>query len=203
MPSSSIVTSFNKSISDILILNNYINSSLVLDAKYQYVISEVIMLRLFSILESSFAEISFKLSCNAKYKNGTYPSILRRCNSIQQAHATMLTHNRTRAMMYLKWTKTSFIKDSIEHVLDINDKFYQGIRIHSNLINEMRIVRNHIAHRSTSTKNEYISLLRTKYGGNPNLTLGAYLTSTKRNPVANINYYINASRIILDDITKG
>lgn len=161
------------------------------------------MLRLFSILETTFAEISFKLACNAKYRNGNTPLILRRCGSLQQAHIAMLSYNRNRPKLYLKWTKASYIKESIEYVLDINDVFYQNIQIHGSLINEMRIVRNHIAHRSTSTKNEYISLLQTKYGGNPNLTLGAFLTSTKRNPIANIHYYINASRIILNDITRG
>ncbi|BAU55585.1 hypothetical protein [Mucilaginibacter gotjawali] len=166
-------------------------------------ISEIIMLRLFSIVEISIEEVALKLACGAKYKNGTPPIVLLRCRSMQDAHVNMLTHNRRRASRYLKWTKASYIRDSIQFVLNITDCFYSNIQIHGNIINEMRIVRNHVAHRSTSTKNEYLNLLRSRYGGNPNLTLGAFLISKTRNPISNIEYYIRAAKIVLNDITKG
>jgi hypothetical protein len=40
-----------------------------LDAKYQYVINEIVMLRLFSILENTIGEIAMKLACGANYRN--------------------------------------------------------------------------------------------------------------------------------------
>lgn len=203
MPRVSVITSLNTSVKDIAILSNYILRSKSLDAKYQYMISEVIMLRLFSTLEATISEVAFKLACGALYQNGTAPRILRPCCSIQDAHATMLNHNRPRPLQYHRWTKASLVKESIEHVLDVTDTFFVNIQYHGTLINEMRIVRNHIAHKTTSTKNEYNQLLSRTYGGNPRLTVGAFLTSTSRNPLANIDRYISTTRIILNDITKG
>lgn len=203
MPAPSINTSFNNSIRDILLLENYVHNCRGLDPKYQYMVSEVVMLRLFSIIESTIEEFALKLACGAKYKNGNSPVLLRRCNSLSNAHINMLNFNRRRSKPYLKWTRADFIEESIKYVLDINDVFYRNILIHANIINEMRIVRNHVAHRSTDTKNEYLAVLRSKYGANINLPLGVYLMSTARNPISNIMYYIQATRIILHDISNG
>lgn len=203
MPRVSVITSLNSSVNDIAILSNYNLGSKSLDAKYQYMISEVIMLRLFSILEATISEVAFKLACGAVYRNGNPPRILRNCSSIQDAHTAMLNYNRIRPLQYHKWTKASFIKDSIEHVLDITDSFFVNVQNHGASINEMRIVRNHIAHRSSSTRQEYNLLLSRTYGGNPRLTIGSFLTSTSRNPLANIDRYITTTRIIINDITNG
>lgn len=203
MPRVSVITSLNSSVNDIAILSNYNLGSKALDAKYQYMISEVIMLRLFSTLEATISEVAFKLACGALYRNGNAPIILRPCSSIQDAHTTMLNHNRRRPLQFHRWTKASFIRESIEHVLDVTDSFFVNVQNHGTLINEMRIVRNHIAHKSTSTRNEYNQLLRITYGGNPRLTVGSFLTSTSRNPLANIDRYISTTRIILNDIING
>lgn len=203
MPGVSVTTSYNKSFNEIVILANYINSSLGLEAKFQHMISEVIMLRLFSILESTISEVALKLACGAKYRNGNPPLVLQNCRSVQDAYSNMLSYNRQRPLQYLKWTKATFIKDSIEHILDVSDAFYSNVQNHGLLINEMRIVRNHIAHRSSSTASDYAQLLRQKYGGNPRLTLGAFLTSQNRHPIANITTYVQSSRIIVNDITNG
>lgn len=203
MPARSLATTYSKALSDILILENYINNFSSLDAKHQYLVGEVIMLRLFSILETTFSEVAFKLACGASYRSGTMPVVQLRCSSSADAHVKMLSHNRKKPKRYLQWTKAAFIRDSIEHVLDITDHYYQNIQIHGHLINEMRVVRNHIAHRSASTKADYITLLRTKYGGNPHLTIGAYLISTARSSISNITYYVSSSKIILNDISHG
>jgi hypothetical protein len=203
VPRVSVITSLNSSINDIAILSNYNLGSKSLDAKYQYMISEVIMLRLFAILEATISEVAFKLACGAPYRNGNIPLVLRPCRSIQDAHSTMLNYNRPRALQYHRWTKASFIRESIEHVLDVTDRFYVNVQNHGTLINEMRIVRNHIAHNSATTRNEYNQLLTRLYGGNPRLTVGSFLTSTSRNPLANIDRYIASTRIILNDITHG
>lgn len=161
------------------------------------------MLRLFSILDVTISEVAFKLACGATYRNGSNPLILENCRSVLDAYTKMLSHNRRKPMRYLQWTKANFVRDSIEHILDIRDHFYVNIQNHSNLINEMRIVRNQIAHNAPSTKTEYITLLRTIYGGNPKLTMGAFLTSTNRHAICNIDRYLTSTSIILNDITRG
>lgn len=203
MPRVSVISSLNRSTSDLAILSNYNLGSKALDAKYQYMISEVVVLRLFSVLVSTISEVAFKLACGATYRNGNNPIVLMQCSSINDSFIKMLSHNRRRSLPYLQWTKATFVRDSIKHILDLNDSYYINIQNHSNLINEMRVVRNHIAHRSTSTKQEYNYLLQQTYGGNPKLTIGTFLTSTNRNPISNIDRYIASARIILNDITNG
>ena len=203
MPKVSLISSLNRSIHDLAILSNFNLGSKALDAKYQYLISEVILLRLFSVLECTISEVAFKLACGATYRNGNNPIVLRQCSSIHDSFINMISYNRRKPLHYLQWTKATFVRTSIEHILDINDSYYANIQNHSNLINEMRVVRNHIAHRSTSTKQEYDILLQQIYGGNPKLTIGTFLTTTNRNPISNIDRYIASTRIILDDITNG
>ncbi len=112
MPRVNVITSLNKSVNDIAILSNYNLGSKSMDAKYQYMISEVIMLRLFSTLESTISEVAFKLACGALYRNGNAPLIITHCRSIQDAHSTMLNHNRRRSLQYHRWTKASFVRES-------------------------------------------------------------------------------------------
>jgi hypothetical protein len=203
VPRVSVAVTINKSTRDIGIISNYNTQSKSLDATYQYLISEVVMLRLFSILEDSISEIAFKLACGAIYTNGNAPIILIPCRSMLNAHNLMLSHNRTTPLRYHQWTKADLIKKSIKHVLSTSDSFYSNIQNHSALINEMRQVRNHIAHRTASTKTKYYSVLSSIYGGNPRLTTGAFLTSTSRHTLSNIDRYISSTQIILNDITKG
>jgi hypothetical protein len=161
------------------------------------------MLRLFSILEHSISEFAFKFACGALYRNGNSPRVLRLCNSIQDANSQMLSFGRRNPLAYHRWTKDNLIQKSIQNVLDISDSYFLQIQIHANTINEMRIVRNHIAHKSANTKREYHNLLTSLYGGNPRITAGAFLTSTTRHTRANIDKYVLATNVILNDISNG
>ena len=51
MARANIHSIYNKAIRDIQILSSYVQQSSNLEPKYQYIVSEVVMLRLFSILE--------------------------------------------------------------------------------------------------------------------------------------------------------
>ncbi len=60
----------------------------------------------------------------------------------------MLALGRPTPLRYLKWTKASYVRESIEHVMDTGDRFFTEVRNYGSLINELRIVRNHVAHRT-------------------------------------------------------
>ena len=203
MPRVNVSTTYNSSIGDILILENYLNSCATLESRYQYMISEVVMLRLFSILEQSIADLACKFACGANYVNGRIPITHVRCRSIQDAAAQMIVIGRRRPLGYLKWTKINFIEDSIMHVLNTTDFFFVNLQNHSVIINEMRIVRNQVAHRTLSTTISYRNEIRRIYGANLNIGLGVFLLSTNRNPLANIRRYITSTRVILNDAIKG
>lgn len=204
MPLPRLTSTYNASINDISILTRYIADSSQLDSRYQYMISEVVMLRLFSILEFSIADIACKLACGALYRDGTNPLVLHPCHNISHASAQMLSFGRGRnPLRFLQWTKADLIEKSIRNVLDINDNFNRYVQLNAALINEMRIVRNHVAHKTASTRNDYYQLLSTIYSLNPRINIGPYLTSTTRHARSNINKYLLSVPIILNDLTKG
>lgn len=203
MPRVSILATHKKALNDISIINNYLTLSKSLDSKYQYMIGEVMMLRLFSVLEHSISDTALKLACNASYRNGNFPTVLLSCSSKNDAYGQMLSYNRTTPLRYLQWTKADLVKKSIKKVLDLNDSFYINIRNNSAILNEMRIVRNHIAHRASNTYTEFKSVIRSLYGANPKISIGAFLTSTKRHSRPNIERYVMSTKIIINDFTHG
>lgn len=199
-----INTSYNNSINDIGILSNYMTDCVGLESKYQYLISEVVMLRLFAILETTIGEMALKFACGALYKNGTTPLTQVVCSSINDANGKMLTHNRARSpLRWLKWTNETDIEKSIKHVLVLTDKFFVAVQNHAALIDEMRIIRNHIAHRNSGTARQYYQVLRGIYSANLKIAMGAYLISTARQPLPNIKRYLLSVPVILQDLSNG
>lgn len=203
MAVASLTTSFDRSIRDIDILANYLNDLPSFDAKHQYLISEVIMLRLFSVYEIYVSEIALKLACGARYRNGTSPVVLIPCKSSLDAHTKMLSHGRAKSLQFLKWTTVKEVGKSINYVLDKSGTYYTRLQNHSVVINEMRIVRNEIAHRTSGTKQLFNTEMARIYGANVRLSMGAFLTSPKRHTLTNISRYALTVKVILDDITRG
>lgn len=199
----SVLSSLNNGIADLNNLSSYRSGSSLLEPKYQFLVNEVLMLRIFSILEFSFAEVAYRLSCGASYLNANSPSLFYKCKNIQDAHSKMLSLGRRNPKRFLKWTTEKDIKDNIRYIIDPNDPYISYLKIHSSLIEEMRVVRNHISHKTNSTRQEYKNLIRTKYGANAKLAVGVFLTSVKRNPIPMIDTYLSSSHIILKNITSG
>ncbi|MEQ1621004.1 MAG: hypothetical protein ABL919_06330 [Methylococcales bacterium] len=85
----------------------------------------------------------------------------------------------------------------------MNEKFITNAQIHGALIDQMRKVRNVLAHNTSSAKADFSEVVRQIYGANIKLTAGAFLCSTRRSPVCNLSRYIASTRIVLSDIAKG
>lgn len=198
----SINVTYNKAIDDISILESYRHSSSSLDPKYQHFIAEIIMLRLFSILENSIKDTAMKVACQAEYRNGSIPNVNLRCKSLIDAENQFINYNRTKPQK-LKWTKARFVKDSVKKIIPINEKFLLSVSNSALVLDEMRKIRNHIAHRTSSTYQDYKSVILSVFGANLKIQPGAYLISTKRLPVSRIDYYIRSVKIIITDITLG
>lgn len=204
MPVASITTTYNNSINEIRILSGYMSDCANLESKYQYFISEVVMLRLFAVLETTLGEVALKLACGALYKNGIAPLTHITCTSIRDAENKMATFGRGRnAIRFLKWNQESDVEKMIRFVLVLTDAYFVNIQNHAVLIDEMRNIRNHIAHRNRGTARNYYQVLRNIYTSNIKITMGAFLNSTARNAIPNIQRYLTSTPIILHDITKG
>lgn len=198
----SVKVTYDKAISDIQILENYRNESLSLEPKFQSFVSEVVLVRLFSIIEISLKETALKIACQAPYRNGTIPSLHIKCRSLIDAENQFINYNRP-SPARLAWTNGKYIKDSVKKVIPGTEPFRTNIIVHGSTLDEMRKVRNHVAHRARSTYSKYMEVVTSTFGAKLNIQPGPFLTSTKRIPTAKIDYYLGAAKIILNDITNG
>ncbi len=184
-------------------LQAYKTESEALEAKYQHFISEMIMLRLFSIFESAVAEIAYKIAAGATYLNGSTPALIVQANNMSASRGLFLNHGRVNPVQNLKWSKAKYIRESVQHVIPATEKYITNARFHGSIIDEMRKVRNVLAHNSSSAKTAYRSVIRQTYGANINLSTGAFLASTRRNPICNLNRYLSSAKIIISDMVSG
>lgn len=202
MPRVSLNTTFARAQNDIAILENYISQGEGLSIRVQHFVGEVVMLRLFAIYEQAVKEFAFKLACNGSYRNGGFPCIYHKCKSLDDAAHQMAVLGRKKPVS-LRWTKAEYVKESVRFVLNTTDHFTSEIQNHGSLINEMRIVRNHVAHRTKSTQREFGKVVRRRYGAAARLTPGAYLVSTKRHTQSNIRRYLLSVRTLLSVVSNG
>lgn len=203
MPAPKLQTTIRNSRQRINKLIGYWSLSGCLEAKYQHFIAEMIMLRLFSIFEDSVAEIACKLASGAVYVNGCSPVLAAQSRSIAGARALFLSHGRADPVQNLKWTKSRYIRESVQHVISTADPFISSAQRNGNVINEMRKVRNALAHNTTSAKTDFRDVVRLTYGANVNITPGAFLSSTRRTPVCNLDRYLLSTKALLVDMACG
>lgn len=184
-------------------LQRYKKESESLEVKYQYFIAEMIMLRLFSTFEDAVSGMAHKIASGATYINGVNPKLITQANNIAGSRSLFMMHGRVRPVQYLKWTKAKYIKDSVKHVIPVTESFIINAQMHGPLIEEMRKVRNVIAHNTSTAKSDFKFVIRQVYGANAKITTGTFLTTTRRAPCCNLDRYISATRIIISDMARG
>ncbi len=198
-----LIITLNKALSELTKLDAYRVDSQNLEAKYQHFISEMIMLRLFTVFEDSVADMAYKLAAGATYINGNIPQLNIQASTVSASRGLFLNHGRHRPVQYLKWTKARYIRESIQFVIPSTETFITKVQIHGSIIEEMRRVRNALAHNTTSARSDFKDVVRQTYGANVNISVGAFLTTTRRLPVSNISRYITSTRILLSDLVSG
>lgn len=174
-----------------------------LEAKYQHFIGEMIMLRLFSIFEDTIAELAYKIAAGASYLDGSFPSLIVKSKTTQNSRALFLNHGRNKALDNLKWTKPKFIKNSVENVIPANESFIRNVQAYGQIIDEMRKVRNTLAHNSQSARLEFKEVIRQIYGFNKTVSPGAFLISKKHHRICNLSRYITSTKVLLSQIARG
>lgn len=205
MPRPSIISTYTKVLADLSIIERfYRQSKLLPSANMQGFVSEVLMLRAFSILEQAIIDVACRVACGVKYRNGTPAMPICRATSCIDAIQKFKNHNRAAKPLHnLNFSRVKQVGDAVKYVIDLNEPFRRNLNNYGVQIDEMRRVRNHIAHRNRSTRDEYKKVLVNRYGANIKLTPAAFLTSTKRQALAVIEEYLIIIKVIIDDITKG
>ena len=174
-----------------------------LSPAHQYLIAELIMLRLFSIIESAIEDLACKLVAGAHYTNGTHPARLYTARSMNGARQAMLSYGRSKPLSKLQWNRIRGIRESTSTVLSPAEPFIKYAQVHGNRLNEMRQVRNYVAHRSSDSRTGYKQVVRSIYGANSRVKVEVFLTSQQRRPVAKIDEYLAAAGIMISELAKG
>ena len=188
---------------DIERLENFRADSQSLAPIYQYLVAELIMLRLFAIIEGAIEDIACKLVAGAPYVNGNCPARLVAVKSKDSARLAMLTHRRPKTRTYLRWTSAKDIRDSTSKVLKSTDPFITYAQAHANILSEMRKVRNFLAHRGPKARQDYRDVVRLVYGANSRVRIGAFLTSRERRHVAKVDEYLATGKVMVSDLAGG
>jgi hypothetical protein len=174
-----------------------------LPPKEQRLIAEIVMLRYFAVFEEAIASAAMRIACGVQYVDGSAPVLLHHSRTIAQAELNMRTLGRVRPLRYLKWTNSVDIKGNVKFVLDGAESFVTVIASYSAQIDEMRVVRNHIAHQNSDTRRKYNTVLSARYGGGvTNIAAGCFLLTNRWTPCI-LRQYFQTAEIILRAAIKG
>ena len=185
-------------------LTDVINNLTATDPRLQKLIAELVMVRLFSLVEEHLRSITLKVLCGARYVDATSPTLIVPCRNMRTALDNIIAHGRTRPLHAnnVKWTNVAAIKGNVGHLLIATEHMLTVLDQHSLVIDEMRNVRNHIAHGTEDTRRKFKRVVNRHYGATPNnVTPGVLLLSSRQTPIL-INQYIVSSRIIVRDMIK-
>jgi hypothetical protein len=185
-------------------LNSLLPSLNNLPTNHRKLVAEIMMVRLFLIVENTIQSACGKLLCGAPYLDTTRPLLLVLARSSVDAFDLMRTHGRTKPKRSLSWTQSAEIRDNLRHTMDQNDLLFQTISNFGTLLTDMRYVRNHIAHKSSGTLENFRKLIRKHYGGlKPGVTPGLLLLTQGLGPPVLLEQYILASRIMIKALVRG
>jgi hypothetical protein len=135
--------------------------------QYRKLMAEMIMLQAFYLFESAMESIAAKLCCGGRYADGVRPFLLHASTSVEDALNNMRAFGRQHPKGILKWNKSDEMNGNLRYLMDSTDHYRTTCRHHSGRLNEMRIVRNHIAHANASTRREYVLVVGRRLGGVP------------------------------------
>lgn len=148
-----------------------------LPVRTQYLLAEILLIRLTSALEDFLAGSSYRIAVGAFYLDGTSPNLTSRCSSFQDARTKMLTLGREKPKQYLQWSRASYVKDNVKMVIDGGDHFLVTVDQFGAFWSECFKVRTFAAHRSTSSREKFKAVVSQIYGQPRRMELGRFLLS--------------------------
>jgi hypothetical protein len=166
-------------------------------------LAEIVIVRLAILIENFSKSLFCKLSCGAVYLDGTAPIVLAGQRSTSAAITAMQTLGRTKPRN-LKWNDGKEIRRNIENILDKSDPAARSISNYSSFFTEVKYIRNHVVHRSDSTRRNFKSVLIKYYGAAvPSITCGALLLTSRVGPPCLLRTYIVSARVMAKELTRG
>lgn len=200
----SINSIYTQSVSRLKVVEKYIIKAKLLPPDLYGFVAEIMLLRIFSIIEFAVRETAARIACEVPYRDGVAPTnIILKCSSIPDALNKFKTHNRKKPLKNLHFTNVSNTNDAIEFVIDTNESFRLKLNAYGVIFEELRKLRNHIAHRNSNTRKGFNNVITQKYGGYVKLKPSNFLISTKWQVVAPIEEYLKIAKIMVNEITTS
>jgi hypothetical protein len=175
-----------------------------LSPAHQKLVAEIAMIRLVFLVSNTIASIGAKLVCDTRYLDGSVPNRQVLARSVAGALLLMKTHGRVRPLRDLSWTSSKAIRRNVRHALLATHPFVRTVSAYAAHLTEMRYVRNHVAHSSTSTRADFRKVIRNHYGGlKQGMTPGLFLLTGTLGSPCRIETYIASSRVTLKQMTRA
>lgn len=200
----------SKVIDDIGRLRGVHSAAQNLDWRTRGYISELVVLRIHSTIEWALEEVAFKLLLGQNFCDGSasdaHSTFRARTDAELYAknnHPLALRVRNPRIPLYLKWSNISDVDDNVKNLFPANSIYRSALNVHRSTLNEVRIVRNHCAHRSASTKRKYNNVVRNAFGVAANLSVPVFLLSEKRSIPPLLERYFIVVIALSKDLTKS
>jgi hypothetical protein len=172
--------------------------------EHSKLVAEIVLLRLFDLFQQCLESIACKIVCGAPYVDGMHPTLLRpAAHSRTAAERLMLSHGRSRPRHGTAWSKATEAKENVRYLINANDHFMTTLDHHGMFIDEMRRVRNRIAHNSKNARHEYREVVRRYYGAYLNSIAPGTLLMSPRQAPGLIDQYLVKSKILVKELVKA
>lgn len=173
-----------------------------LQPRFAKLVAEILLLRLFDSLKETIMSVTTKIGCGALYVDGSQPRLAVQSRSRQGAIDNMMKYGRKKPR-YLHWSQVKEIRKNVRYIIDPNEYFLNELDRHILFIEEIRWIRNRIAHNNTTVRANYRRAILRYYGGYVNsVTPGTLLLSPRQTPVL-IEQYLKKARILVKTLVKG
>ena len=104
---------------------------------------------------------------------------------------------------YLKWTRSSYISDSVKGVISPASHYTKTCQRFGTQIAELFEVRNYAAHKNHTSRQNFLKWVKVQYGQERNLQLGYFLLTRNLNETPNIERYLTNIRVIINNLVSG
>ncbi len=203
MQAPNLASDRDASLGEIDRLRSLVQSIEPLQVQHKKLIAEMIVVRLFIIIENLISRTCKKILCEAVYLDGTIPLRLVIATSMSNAQHLMASHQRTRDRA-LRWGNSRDIRQNISHTIDPKDPIVDVVSTYASFVTDIRYVRNHIAHRNPNTQANFRKVVRSYYGGlKRGTTPGLLLLTTATRPVPLVISYLTFARALVQDLLRA
>lgn len=151
--------------------------SQALEVGYQKLIAETLILRLFYELDKCIEGVVLKLVRGVRYLDGCVPILLIAPFPSQEAARQHIV--RTNRYLYLEWTKLQKVIRNLNGIMDSNDHFLVTRNLFDGTYEDMRHVRNHVAHNTASTKVKFGPVVQRVYPTTVGISAAKFLLSRR------------------------